>query len=88
MDEWWTDCERKKPNPGGIFALASLYDIDLKFSWMVGDLPVDWETGRAAGCRVIRILPTLQECGDDRWAPDLSVAADIILKSLPEGGVR
>lgn len=45
----------RKPNPGMILELAEKYDIDLKNSWMIGDMDTDIEAGTAAGCRTAKL---------------------------------
>jgi D-glycero-D-manno-heptose 1,7-bisphosphate phosphatase len=48
-----SDC--RKPKPGMILELAEKYDIDLKDSWMVGDMDTDIQAGKAAGCKTAKI---------------------------------
>lgn len=48
-----SDC--RKPKPGMILKLAEKHDIDLKNSWMIGDMDTDVEAGMAAGCRTAKI---------------------------------
>lgn len=48
-----SDC--RKPKPGMILELAEKYDIDLKNSWMIGDMDTDIESGIAAGCKTGKI---------------------------------
>ncbi|MCM8711683.1 HAD family hydrolase [Clostridium sp. SYSU_GA19001] len=45
----------RKPKPGMILELAEKYDIDLKNSWMIGDMDTDIEAGIAAGCKTAKI---------------------------------
>ena len=45
----------RKPEPGMILELADKHDIDLKNSWMVGDLETDITAGLRAGCRTAKI---------------------------------
>lgn len=45
----------RKPKPGMITDLSVRYDIDLKNSWMVGDMDTDIEAGIAAGCKTAKI---------------------------------
>ena len=91
-----TTCECRKPSPGLLLEAASDRAIDLTASWMVGDILHDVEAGRRAGCRTILIenghetewLLSADRC-PHYLAPDLNVAADIILTidggaALPE----
>jgi D-glycero-D-manno-heptose 1,7-bisphosphate phosphatase len=45
----------RKPKPGMIIELAQKYDVDLKNSWMIGDMDTDIEAGIAAGCKTAKI---------------------------------
>jgi D-glycero-D-manno-heptose 1,7-bisphosphate phosphatase len=49
------DSSCRKPKPGMILELAEKYDIDLKKSWMIGDMDTDVEAGIAAGCKTGKI---------------------------------
>ncbi|MDP9122349.1 MAG: HAD hydrolase-like protein, partial [Acidobacteriota bacterium] len=40
----------RKPNPGGLFLLADRFDLQAADLLLVGDLSVDADTARAAGC--------------------------------------
>lgn len=48
-------CVCRKPEPGMFFRAALEQGIDLKSSWMVGDILHDVEAGHRAGCRSILI---------------------------------
>jgi D-glycero-D-manno-heptose 1,7-bisphosphate phosphatase len=49
-------CSCRKPEPGMILdAAATLGNLDLSRSWVVGDSDVDIEAGRRAGCRTILV---------------------------------
>lgn len=48
-------CNCRKPLPGMILEAASIYDIDLKESYMIGDRWRDVEAGKRAGCKTIFI---------------------------------
>jgi len=79
------DCHCRKPMPGLLLKAAHEHGIDLRASWMVGDILHDVEAGNRAGCRTIlldngnetewrlgpRRIPT-------RMAPDLYTAAVLI----------
>jgi D,D-heptose 1,7-bisphosphate phosphatase len=79
------ECECRKPLPGMLLAAARTHGIDLRSSWMVGDILHDVEAGNRAGCRTLLIdngnetewrlgprrVPT-------RLAPDLYAAAVLI----------
>ena len=48
--EYKIDCNCRKPKPGMILAAAAKFNIDLAFSFMVGDDMRDVRAGIAAGC--------------------------------------
>lgn len=48
-------CECRKPKPGFLQQAALEMDIDLRYSWMIGDGLTDIQAGKAAGCRTILI---------------------------------
>lgn len=52
---YMTDDEHmyRKPNPGMLLQAASEYNLDLGFSWMIGDRMSDVEAGARAGTRTI-----------------------------------
>lgn len=47
--------ECRKPKPGMILELAEKYNVDMKNSWMIGDMDSDMEAGISAGCKVAKI---------------------------------
>jgi D,D-heptose 1,7-bisphosphate phosphatase len=49
------DCLCRKPMPGMLLQAAREHDIDLRASWMVGDILNDVEAGNRAGCRTVLI---------------------------------
>jgi HAD superfamily hydrolase (TIGR01662 family) len=79
------DCHCRKPMPGLLLQAAHEHGIDLRASWMIGDILHDVEAGNRAGCRTVlldkgsetewrlgpRRIPT-------RMAPDLYAAAVLI----------
>jgi D,D-heptose 1,7-bisphosphate phosphatase len=79
------DCHCRKPMPGLLLQAAHDHGIDLRSSWMIGDILHDVEAGNRAGCRTVlldkgsetewrlgpRRIPT-------RMAPDLYGAAVLI----------
>jgi D-glycero-D-manno-heptose 1,7-bisphosphate phosphatase len=53
-------CPCRKPKPGLLYRAALEHGIDLRRSWMVGDILNDIEAGRRAGCRTALI-----DCGNE-----------------------
>jgi D-glycero-D-manno-heptose 1,7-bisphosphate phosphatase len=52
---WAAECHCRKPLPGLLLKAAHDHGIDLRASWMVGDILHDVEAGNRAGCRTILI---------------------------------
>ena len=48
-------CGCRKPAPGMILRAAGELGLDLRASWLVGDILDDVEAGRRAGCRTILV---------------------------------
>jgi D-glycero-D-manno-heptose 1,7-bisphosphate phosphatase len=74
--------EFRKPRPGMLLRAASILNIDLARSYMVGDRWRDIDCGYAAGCTTIFIDRGYQEplrMQPDFTVPDLNAAASIIL---------
>jgi histidinol-phosphate phosphatase family protein len=78
-------CDCRKPMPGMILRAAKDHVIDLRRSWMIGDILHDVEAGNRAGCYTIH----LDNGGETEWVKgdyrqplysvkDLAAAADII----------
>jgi D,D-heptose 1,7-bisphosphate phosphatase len=53
VKEYAIDCGCRKPKPGMILQAAGLLNIDLRQSWMIGDILHDVEAGNRAGCRTV-----------------------------------
>jgi D-glycero-D-manno-heptose 1,7-bisphosphate phosphatase len=56
-------CNFRKPMPGMLLQAAQEHDIDLKQSWMIGDILHDVEAGNRAGCRTVLI----NNGGETEW---------------------
>jgi D-glycero-D-manno-heptose 1,7-bisphosphate phosphatase len=80
------ECDCRKPMPGLLKKAAHDFNIDLKKSWMIGDILHDVEAGKRAGCKSILVdngNETEWKTGEWRQ-PDFKVttlneAAEIIL---------
>lgn len=55
INRYTISCTCRKPMPGMLFRAAREHDIDLRQSWMIGDILNDVEAGRRAGCRTVLI---------------------------------
>lgn len=82
-------CDCRKPRPGMLLAAAREHNLNLRQSWMVGDILDDVEAGRRAGCRTVLV----DNGGETEWrtsadrqpdftAGDLYEAAEWILQNL------
>ena len=86
----WSACTCRKPAPGLLERAARDHGLDLRASWMVGDILDDVEAGHRAGCRTV-----LLDVGNEtEWrvsplrtptvrARDLAHAAQAILGPAP-----
>ena len=77
--------ERRKPAPGMILEAQREHAVDLSRSYMIGDKQIDAECGRRAGIRTILVENGRERHADvdhgaDWKVPNLSAAADIILR--------
>ena len=80
-------CDCRKPMPGMILRAAADHVIDLRRSWMIGDILNDVEAGNRAGCYTVH----LDNGGETEWVKgdyrqplyavkDMPAAADIICR--------
>ena len=63
VDQYNIVCSCRKPKPGMLLQAAAALNIDLRQSWMVGDILDDVEAGNRAGCRTILI----DNGNENRW---------------------
>ena len=68
-------CTCRKPAPGMLLTAARDHELDLAFSWMIGDSEIDVEAGKNAGCKTVRIV----KCTESE-----NRGADLVAKSLLE----
>jgi D,D-heptose 1,7-bisphosphate phosphatase len=87
-NEYATDCDCRKPQPGMILRAAIDYNIDLSESWMIGDILHDVEAGNKSNCKTILINngnETEWSLSESRWptyiVQNLMEAATVILQS-------
>ena len=78
------NCSCRKPQPGMILRALADYDIDLKSSFVVGDLQMDIDLGRAVGCKTILVTQEGQkvditEAKSDYVAPTIYDAAVLLV---------
>ena len=56
-------CECRKPAPGLLTDAAAQHGLDLRNSWMIGDILDDIEAGHRAGCRAVLV----DRGGETQW---------------------
>ncbi|MDR0262452.1 MAG: HAD family hydrolase [Sphingobacterium sp.] len=76
-------CSCRKPLPGMLLLAAKELHIDLKKSWMIGDILNDIGAGRAAGCKTILVDRNHEERKKDRIS-DPKFRPDFILDDFYE----
>lgn len=83
-----SNCDCKKPKPGMILFAAKKWNVDLKKSYMIGDMAFDIGAGKAAGCKTILLLDgnrnkeELNNCQPDFVIDSLSEITNIISKPV------
>lgn len=79
------DCDCRKPKPGLITRAAAEHDIDLGWSWMVGDRHGDVELARNAGVRSALVLTGYGrgefEYQRDSWQCEPDLIAENLLEA-------
>ena len=70
------NCDCRKPKPKLVLQAVGGRDIELKHSFVVGDLEMDVGLGKAVGCKTILLRDSPQE--------DMSISPDYIVSDLLE----
>jgi len=70
------NCDCRKPKPGMMLQAVKDYHIDLKRSFVMGDMPSDIAMGKATGCRAI-LIGNRPPVGGGEAAPE-AIARDIL----------
>ena len=65
LERYRVRCACRKPAPGLLVRAAAMYGLDLRASWMVGDILDDVEAGQRASCRTV----LLDVGGETEWRP-------------------
>lgn len=73
-------CECRKPAPGMLERAARERGLELRGSWMVGDILDDIEAGRRAGCRTI----LLDNGNETEWRPGEARSPHYVVRSLAQ----
>ena len=76
-------CDCRKPAPGMMLRAATDWGLDLARSFLVGDMPRDIQSGRAAGVKTIKVGTGSNETSGADWvAGDMVEAARLILAKI------
>lgn len=75
-------CYCRKPAPGMLFKAASQLNINLKRSFMVGDMPTDIQAGNTAGCKTIFVLSGLGKKMIKKLEKPKNIKPDFIVRNL------
>ena len=65
----------RKPSPRFILEMLAAQALVPEQAWMLGDSPVDWEAGRAAGVHTAAIVPESLAAKEPRRREELGVVA-------------
>jgi D-glycero-D-manno-heptose 1,7-bisphosphate phosphatase len=80
-----SDCACRKPRPGMLLAAARDIGVRPRSAWMVGDKPLDIQTGRAFGCRTAWVgSPSLRR----RFAPEVRPWSPHVVSDDLRGAAR
>jgi histidinol-phosphate phosphatase family protein len=95
VPEYAVSCFCRKPAPGLILRAARAHGIDLRSSWVIGDILNDIAAGRRAGCRTILInngseteWMLTENRMPDCFVEDLAEAALVIVARDRDGAGR
>ncbi len=77
-------CGCRKPAPGLLLRAVADHGIQLRESWLVGDILDDIEAGRRAGCRTVLV----DRGGETEWRRSPERTPDYIVGDLLEAAER
>lgn len=77
-------CDCRKPLPGMMLHAARDLNLDLRQSWIVGDILDDIEAGHRAGCRAV----LLDTGGETRWQTGPLRVPEFTVATLPTAARR
>lgn len=83
IKEYSIVCDCRKPAPGLFLRAAGDFNIDLKESWMIGDILNDVEAGKNAGCRSILI----DNGNETEWLAGNNRVPDHSVKNINEAAL-
>ena len=81
IDKYKIDCDCRKPKPGMLRQAEGDLNLDLKYSFLVGDKMSDIEAGYRAGCKTILVL-TGQGNGELKKISEIDIKPNYISKDL------
>jgi histidinol-phosphate phosphatase family protein len=86
--EYKIDCDCRKPKPGMILKAATDFNIDTRFSFMIGDTEADILAGKNAGCYTVGVMTGYgvksTSVLPDFFFSDLKESVDFILNNTYE----
>ena len=74
------DCSCRKPAPGLLLKAGTDHQINLKDSWMIGDILNDVEAGKRAGCKTVLI----DNGNETEWLSGQYRNTDLTCKTINE----
>lgn len=80
VEQYKLDCNCRKPKAGLIWRAAKDHNIDLKQSWMIGDILNDVEAGKKARCKTILI----NNGNETEWILNEKRTPHFIVKNMKE----
>jgi D-glycero-D-manno-heptose 1,7-bisphosphate phosphatase len=78
--EYAVECSCRKPAEGLLLQAARDHVIDLRRSWMIGDILDDVEAGRRAGCRTVLI----DSGNETEWVLSRNRMPDHVVRDMGE----
>jgi D-glycero-D-manno-heptose 1,7-bisphosphate phosphatase len=78
--EYAIECSCRKPADGLLLRAARDHGVDLRRSWMIGDILDDVEAGRRAGCRTVLI----DSGNETEWVLSRDRVPDHVVRDLNE----
>jgi histidinol-phosphate phosphatase family protein len=80
VPDYAVDCDCRKPRSGLLVRAAEALSVDLRRSWMVGDILDDVEAGARVGCRTVLV----DNGGETEWVGGPFRRPDVVASTLVE----
>jgi D-glycero-D-manno-heptose 1,7-bisphosphate phosphatase len=78
VSRYAVECQCRKPQPGLLERAQADLGVDLRQSWMVGDILDDVEAGRRASCRTVLV----DNGGETEWVQGPLRHPDVVVSDL------